>query len=80
MVMSLPGGTRMRFLGKLIKYWRSKDNRRVYTSAAGWPIIPENDYNLTSSPKDPAVGAGAEEYNQQGAGADDVRFQGYYFK
>jgi hypothetical protein len=39
------------FLGQLIKYWRSRDNRRVYTSAAGWPIIPENDYNLTSAPR-----------------------------
>jgi hypothetical protein len=39
------------FLGKLINYWKSKDNRRVYTSAAGWPIIPENDYNLTSEPR-----------------------------
>jgi hypothetical protein len=39
------------YLGKLIKYWKSKDNRRVYTSAAGWPIIPENDYNLTPEPR-----------------------------
>jgi hypothetical protein len=39
------------FLGKLLTYWKSKDNRRVYTSAAGWPIIPENDYNLTPEPR-----------------------------
>jgi|WetSurMetagenome_2_1015567.scaffolds.fasta_scaffold00005_4 hypothetical protein len=39
------------FLGKLITYWKSIDNRRVYTSAAGWPIIPENDYNVTSEPR-----------------------------
>jgi hypothetical protein len=39
------------FLGQLIKYWKSKDNRRVYTSAAGWPIIPENDYNLSPAPR-----------------------------
>ncbi len=39
------------FLGGLINYWKAKDNRRVYTSAAGWPIIPENDYNLTSEPR-----------------------------
>ncbi|MFO7621802.1 MAG: beta-galactosidase, partial [Bacteroidales bacterium] len=25
--------------------------RRVYTSAAGWPIIPENDFNLPSDPR-----------------------------
>lgn len=39
------------YLGKLLKYWKAKDNRRVYTSAAGWPIIPENDFNLTPEPR-----------------------------
>ena len=39
------------FLGQLIKYWKSKDNRRVYTSAAGWPVLPENDYNLIPAPR-----------------------------
>ena len=39
------------FLGQLIKYWKSKDNGRVYTSAAGWPVIPENDYNLIPAPR-----------------------------
>lgn len=45
------GKNQEEYLGKLITYWKSKDNRRVYTSAAGWPIIPENDYNLTSEPR-----------------------------
>jgi Glycosyl hydrolases family 2, sugar binding domain/Glycosyl hydrolases family 2 len=45
------GSNQKEFLGKLITYWKSKDNRRVYTSAAGWPIIPENDYNLSSDPR-----------------------------
>jgi len=39
------------YLGKLIRYWKAKDIRRVYTSAAGWPVIPENDFNLTSDPR-----------------------------
>ncbi len=45
------GRNQKEYLGKLITYWKSKDNRRVYTSGAGWPIIPENDYNLTSEPR-----------------------------
>ena len=45
------GRNQKEYLGKLINYWKSKDNRRVYTSAAGWPVIPENDYNLTSDPR-----------------------------
>lgn len=45
------GKNQNEYLGKLIKYWRSKDDRRVYTSGAGWPVIPENDYNLTAEPR-----------------------------
>jgi hypothetical protein len=47
-----PGGDHQNeYLGRLITYWKAKDLRRVYTSGAGWPIIPENDYNLTSAPR-----------------------------
>jgi len=45
------GKNQNKFLGDLINYWRAKDKRRVYTSAAGWPVIPENDFNLTSDPR-----------------------------
>ncbi len=45
------GRSQNKFLGELITYWKAKDNRRVYTSGAGWPIIPENDYNLTPEPR-----------------------------
>ena len=30
----------------------------VYTSGAGWPIIPENDYNLTAAPRIQGWGEG----------------------
>ncbi len=47
-----PDGKNMNeYLGKLINYWKSKDNRRVYTSGAGWPIIPGNDYNVSPEPR-----------------------------
>ncbi len=45
------GKNQNEFLGKLLSYWKAKDNRRVYTSAAGWPVIPENDYNLSPEPR-----------------------------
>lgn len=45
------GKNQNEFLGNLITYWKAKDNRRAYTSAAGWPIIPENDYNLSPDPR-----------------------------
>ena len=47
-----PGGrNRDEYLEKLVTYWRSIDNRRVYTSGGGWPIIPENEYNITAEPR-----------------------------
>jgi hypothetical protein len=45
------GANQNAYLGKLLTYWKAKDNRRVYTSGAGWPVIPENDYNLTAEPR-----------------------------
>jgi hypothetical protein len=39
------------YLGKLLTYWKAHDSRRVYTSGAGWPVIPENDYNLIADPR-----------------------------
>jgi len=41
-----PGGRNQNaYLGDLLTYWKAKDNRRVYTSGAGWPSIPENEYH-----------------------------------
>jgi hypothetical protein len=45
------GKNQNKYLGELITYWKSRDNRIVYTSAAGWPIIPENEFNLTPEPR-----------------------------
>jgi hypothetical protein len=54
-----PGGrNQKRFLGDLVNYWKQKDPRRVYTSAAGWPIIPENDYHSTPAPRGHQWGSG----------------------
>ncbi|MBN1466145.1 hypothetical protein JXA02_10305 [candidate division KSB1 bacterium] len=45
------GRNQNRFLGDFINYWRDRDARRLYTSAAGWPMIPENDYHVTPAPR-----------------------------
>lgn len=43
-----PGGRNQNeYLSDLLNYWKSKDNRRVYTAAAGWPVLPENEYQNT---------------------------------
>lgn len=36
------------YLIEFVKYWKAKgDTRRVYTTGAGWPIVPENDFHNT---------------------------------
>ena len=33
------------YLKDYVKHWKERDDRRVYTSGAGYPVIPENDYH-----------------------------------
>ena len=54
-----PSGDGMaRYLGKFVNYWKEKDRRRVYTSAAGWPQLPENDYQSSMYPRIQVWGMG----------------------
>ena len=47
-----PGGAHQnRYLGDLVDYWKKKDARRLYTSGAGWPALPENQFHVTPSPR-----------------------------
>ncbi len=41
-----PGGKNyVRYLTRFVNYWKEKDNRRVYTGAAGWPALSVSDYD-----------------------------------
>lgn len=43
-----PAGRRhAEWLGGLVNHWRRNDPRRLYTSGAGWPMIPESDFHVT---------------------------------
>lgn len=47
-----PGGPKYReFLTEFVSYWKEKDNRRVYTSGAGWPVLSVNDYHNIPEPR-----------------------------
>jgi hypothetical protein len=47
-----PDGEHLKeYLTAFVKYWKQKDSRRLYTTASGWPIIPENDYNSSPDPR-----------------------------
>jgi hypothetical protein len=53
-----PSGKDVEYLTRFVNYWKAKDPRRLYTTAAGWPVIPENDYNSTPAPRIQAWGDG----------------------
>jgi hypothetical protein len=46
-----PSGRHEEFLGQWVAYWRKRDPRRLYTSGAGWPVLPESDYHNIPQPR-----------------------------
>ena len=45
------GKDHVKYLTNFVKYWQTKDSRRLYTTAAGWPVIAESDYNSSPDPR-----------------------------
>lgn len=33
------------YLQEFVKHWKGKDGRHLYTTGAGWPAVPENDFH-----------------------------------
>jgi hypothetical protein len=52
------GKNQSKFLSGFVSHWKKNDPRRVYTSGAGWPPIPENDYYNSPDPRIQRWGAG----------------------
>lgn len=52
------GRNQVKYLSDLVDYWHKKDNRRLYTSAAGWPYIENADYWNAPDPRIQAWGGG----------------------
>lgn len=48
-----PGGeNHIKYLTSLVKHWLAKkDSRRLYTTAAGWATIPQNQYQVIPGPR-----------------------------
>jgi len=54
-----PGGkNQKKYLGDLVASWKKKDPRRLYTSGAGWPAIPENQWHCLPQPRIQGWGQG----------------------
>lgn len=45
------GANQKAFLTDFVTYWKNKDSRRIYTSGAGWPNLPVNDYLSDPQPR-----------------------------
>jgi hypothetical protein len=54
-----PGGiNHQNFLNDFVSYWKKKDNRRLYSGAAGWPALDVNDLHSMYEPRIQLWGAG----------------------
>ena len=45
------GKNQVAFLTDFVNFWKAKDSRRIYTSGAGWPNLPVNDFLSDSEPR-----------------------------
>lgn len=59
------------FLSKFVTYWKSKDNRRIYCSGAGWPDLDVNDFLSSSNPRIQRWGEGIKSIINRKAPASD---------
>ena len=46
------------YFAKYVTHYKALDPRRLWTSASGWPQIPENQFDVTPDPRIQAWGAG----------------------
>jgi Glycosyl hydrolases family 2, sugar binding domain/Glycosyl hydrolases family 2/Glycosyl hydrolases family 2, TIM barrel domain len=54
-----PGGKHHEeFLAKWVTHYRSADPRRLYSAAAGWPQLAQNQFHVTPDPRIQAWGGG----------------------
>jgi len=53
-----PSGKHQEFLSRWVDHWKKTDSRRVYTSAAGWPAIDENEFHNIPAPRIQGWGQG----------------------
>lgn len=45
------GDNHQKYLTEFVSHWKSKDNRRLYSSATGWPQLDVNDFHSMYEPR-----------------------------
>ena len=72
-----PGGRhQVQYLSGLVDYWKKKDERRVYTSAGGWPYVENADYWNAPEPRIQHWGAGLHSIINAQSPRSDYDFTG----
>ena len=54
------GQNHPKWLQEWVARRKAEDPRRLYTTGAGWPIMPGSDYHSSPDPADPGLGRGIE--------------------
>ncbi|WP_316818615.1 sugar-binding domain-containing protein [Pedobacter nyackensis] len=70
-----PGGKNMvKYLVDFVNYWKAKDSRRMYTTAAGWPIEEASDFHNSPDPRIQRWGEGLKSIINSEAPKSDYDF------
>jgi hypothetical protein len=76
-----PGGNNYAaFLTDFVNFWKNRDSRRIYTSGAGWPNLPVNDYLSDSNPRIQRWGEGLKSIINAKAPSTDYDWSDYIKK
>ncbi len=76
-----PGGPNQhKFLTEFVNFWKSNDSRRIYTSGAGWPNLPVNDYLSDPAPRIQGWGQELKSIINAEAPRTDYDWSDYNFK
>ena len=74
------GGKHGAFLGQWVEHYKAKDPRRLYTTAAGWPERPENQYHNVPQPRVQGWGEGLRSRINARAGETTTDYRGFVEK
>jgi hypothetical protein len=74
------GGKHGAFLGKWVEHCKEKDPRHLYTTAAGWPERPENQYHNVPQPRVQGWGQGLGSRINARAGETTTDYRGFVEK
>lgn len=71
------GDKQAAYLTDFVNYWKTHDGRHLYTSAAGWPNLPVNDFLSDATPRIQGWGQGLKSIINAQAPATDYDWRQY---